>query len=482
MQKFLALFAVLAVLLLGWLLLVRNGSDVPVDSAAAPASARPEPDPAAIERDEDSSAPAERSEFIAPARVETVRRDPRARVHGTIVQLDSNVRVPMATVEIVVYGGRGPEARARTDAEGRFELRAEPGSRRIGAAPLNAPAWWDTIELPPEGDVTYDREVNASRRHCLRVWRREGEELMPVGGARVRVGTCEGIDAEQLASPFFARSLGLETRNDGSVQVLTGADGKYALEVSADGLVTQVVALDLSPFLSHSPYDSLDGCLHVVLRNGGPPISGVVTAPNGDPLAEAAVFLDLHDSTGAGYVAREGGNWVPQALPPSQPPTTWTDEQGGFLLPGPGPEVIDILSARVVVQPRRAGLVHHCVAEVDMSERDGATVFVKVPAARERTLRIVDREGKSVSGDVSVRDMDGLPHAPAGSPASWLGAQHAGRVFPSRDGRVKLVHAGGPARVGVSLYDEDGRPRWSDLEVEIVVPTSGDSEVRVQLP
>ncbi|MFM7296581.1 MAG: hypothetical protein ACKO4Q_05080 [Planctomycetota bacterium] len=482
MRKLLALFAVLAVLLLGWLLLAREGTEVSADPAAAPASASAEPDTSTPERGDTALVPAERSELVEPTRVETVRRDPRARVHGTIVQLDSNVRVPMANVEIVVYGGRGPEVRARTDAEGRFELRAEPGSRRIGAAPLNAPAWWDALDLPPEGDVTYDREVNASRKHCLRVWRREGEELMPVGGARVRVGSCDEVDAEQLASPFFARSHGLETRNDGTVQVMTGAEGKYALEVSADGLVTQVVALDLSPFLSRSFYDSLDGCMHVVLRNAGPPITGLVTAPDGTPLAGAAVFLDVHDSAGAGFVAREGGNWVPQALAASQPPMAWTDEQGGFLLAGPGPEVIDILSARIVVQPRRAGLVHHCVAEVDMSERDGATVFVSVPAARERTLRIVDREGKPVRGDVSVRDMDGLPHAPAGSAALWLGAQHTGRVFPSRDGRVKLVHAGGPARVGISPYDEGGRPRWDASEIEVVVPAAGDGEVRVQLP
>ena len=482
MRKLFAALLVLAALVAGGLFLSRDASDTPADSSAEPAAAAPdvvEPSSPAA----DSVSPLiDRSEYKAPERVETARRDPRTRVSGTIVRVDGSLRVPMANLEIVVFDGGGPEVRARTDADGRFELRAEPGSRKIGAAPPNAPAWWDRIELPPDGEVRFDRELAAYRKHCVQVWRREGEELVPVGRARVRLAACEELDVEQLVSPLFSRSLGFETSNDGRVQVLTDVEGPYLIEVSAEGLVSQVSRLDLSPFISSSRFDPEDGCLHVTLRNEGPPISGIVQAPDGSPLAGAAVFLDIRDSTGTGYVTREGGNWTPSMLEPAQPPMAWTDEEGAFTLPGPGPEVIDILSARVVVQPRRPNLVHHWSVDIDTSERDGSTVLVRLPASRSVTLRLIGRDGKPVRGIASASDQDGMPHAPAGSPALWLGPQHTDRLFPTQDGKVRLQHVGGPLRVGISLYDEQGQPRWDAGAVEVVVPTSGDAEVRVQLP
>lgn len=482
MRKLLAALLALAVLFAVGLFLSRDGTEDPADSVAEPAGAAPDVVEPSTPDAGSSSPLVERSEYRAPERVETARRDPRARVSGTIVQVDGNVRVPVANLEIVVFDGGGPEARTRTDAEGRFELRAEPGSRKIGAAAPNAPAWWDRIELPADGDVRYDREIGRYRKHCVQVWRREGEELVPVGRARVRLAACEELDAEQLVSPLFSRSLGFETTNDGRAQVLTDVDGPYLIEVSAEGLVTQVSRFDLSPFLSSSRFDPEDGCLHVTLRNEGPPISGIVQAPDGSPLAGAAVFLDLHDSTGTGYVTREGGHWTPMMLAPAQPPMAWTDDQGAFTLPGPGPEVIDILSARVVVQPRRSNLVHHWSVDLDASERDGSTVFVRLPAARSITLRIIGRDGQPARGLVSARDLDGMPHAPAGSPAIWLGPEHTGRLFPAQDGSVRLQHVGGSLRVGISLYDAPGKPRWDAGEVEVNVPSSGVADVRVQLP
>ena len=483
MRKLLAVLLVLAVLVAGGLFLSHDASGGPADSAAEPAAATPDVVEPSSPEAKSISPLVERSEYRAPERIGTARRDPRTRVSGTIVRLDGNLRVPMANLEIVVFDGEGPEVRARTNSEGRFELRAEPGSRKIGAAPPNAPAWWDEIELPADGDVRYDRELAANRKHCVQVWRREGEELVPVGRARVRLAACEELDAEQLLAPLFSHSLGFETSNDGRALVLTDVEGPYLIEVSAEGLVSQVSHLDLSPFISSSRFDAEDGCLHVSLRNEGPPISGIVQSPDGSPLAGAAVFLDIRDSAGAGYVTRESGNWTPSMLEPAQPPMAWTDEQGAFTLPGPGPEVIDILSARVVVQPRRPNLVHHWSVDLDTSERDGSTVFVRLPAARSITLHIHGRDGKLARGLVSACDQDGMPHAPAGYPAIWLGPQHTGRLFSAPDGKVRLQHVGGPLRVGISLHDEQGNPTVAlPHTLDVVVPTNGDADVRVELP
>lgn len=482
MRKFLIALLVLATLAIGWVVLSRDESPAPAEAVAAPQAAAPETSLDAAPESGSVTAPLERSDPSARERVESSPPDLRARIRGSVVRIGDNVRAPMARIEIVVFGGGKPESRTRTDADGSFDLLAEPGSRWIGAAPPNAPAWWDPIELPAEGSVRYDREFEANRKHCVRVWRREGEELVPVGGARVRLAACRELDAEQLISPLFSASLGFETSNDGRAQVLTNVQGLYMVEVTADGLASQVSRLDLSPFVSSSPFDPDDGCMHVTLRNEGPPVSGVVFAPDGTPLAGAAVFLDIRDSTGEGHVTRAEGNWVPSAVAPVQPPMTWTDEQGAFTLPGPGPEVVDILSAQVVVLPRRRNLVHHWTVPFDVNPRDGTTVLVQLPVARVVTLRIVDAEGSPTQGMASARDQDGMPHAPAGSPAVWLGPQHSGRVFPAQNGRVQLVHAGGVLRVGLSPYDTNGAPRWDPTEVEVKVPPDGDADVLVQLP
>jgi hypothetical protein len=117
--------------------------------------------------------------------------------------------VPLAGVEIAaspgteIPGGE-PAARAKTDTEGRFELRLRPGTWCLYLASREVP-----LAVRGEGDApapvaVSDGVVNFVDQRCLEAERRRCDEVVEVGkkGALVELGTWESCP-EQFNQPCW---------------------------------------------------------------------------------------------------------------------------------------------------------------------------------------------------------------------------------------------------------------------------------------
>ena len=477
-----ALFIGIGVLLVALLaLLWPRGSEPTQDDVAGAQPA-----------EEESAAPARvDDERLTPASVEATRVDADearqrrkasrtswTRLHGKIEQLgeDGRSRRPVADLELALFGGDETVLRTRTDEAGRYEFMTRPGPKQLGASPSDGPAWWDALDVPAEDEFVHDRLLVGTTKRCVRVWRRDGDELAPLYGATVSL--VEGaVDLAWWSSPLRSRATTSTTDMQGMAEVIAPLGGQSVpctLEVRADGFMPFVGTLEGSSAGEDS------SCVHVTLWSEGPMLEGVVLDPEGLAVPGAAVFLLVEHSTGDGVWMNEGEMLRPQQLPMTQPPVTWTDERGGFSVAGPGAEIVDIQSARVVVFPRRNNLVHHWAVELSdpRSQPDG--VVVRIPRARPVRLVFLDVHGRPRAGAASLRDAFGSPYAPADAPLRWIHASDSARVFRAPEGGVELLLPSGPVVVGISPYDANGVPQWQRDEIGVDVPEGSDEiELRV---
>lgn len=430
-------------------------------------------------------------ERLTPTTVETSRVDAdearqrrqtsRAswtRLHGKIERLgeDGRSRHPVADLELALFGGAEAELRTRTDQAGHYEFMTRPGPKQLGASPSDGPAWCDTLDVPADDELVHDRLLTGTTKRCVRVWRRDGDELAPLYGATVSL--VEGaVDLAWWSSPLRSRATSSVTEVEGVAQVLAPRGGQpvpCTLEVRADGFLPFVGALE-----AVNVEEDTD-CVHVTLFGEGPTLEGIVLDPEGLAVPGAAVLLLVEHSTGDGVWMNEGEALRPPQLPMTQPPVTWTDERGGFSLAGPGSEIVDIQSARVVVFPRRSELVQHWSVELSdpRSQPDG--IVVRIPPSRPVRLVFLSPLGHPHAGAASLRDAFGSPYAPVDAPLRWIPASDAARVFPARDGSVEVLLPSGPLVVGISPSDANGTPQWQRDEIGIEVPEGSDRiELRV---
>jgi hypothetical protein len=398
-----------------------------------------------------------------------------ARVFGTI--RDAETRATMANYTLQAFGEHMDGKSTSSDAAGHYEFLLEPGTCYVGGSQQGRRAWCESLELQAGDERQLDRNLGDSIELCVRVWSRNQEATLPLLDAQV---TLVEADANAFSTVGVDVQLGVEsvtTDRDGFATIDITEFAKLMLVARAPGFLPSVVGADFSPHLSYSPI-AFDGCLHIVLEPEGPWVFGRILDAAGGPVEGAVVFCAARVDPMAEPTKAKGsrvGERHAQALESRHPAFVRSDAGGDFRVRAPL-----ATSLEIVVLPRRADLIHHFAQPLDPRDvRFGVVLELRLPEAWPIELEIVDATGAPQVGFVSVRDEDGRAHAPHGALSDDdFVATTAGRRFPLQQGRLRVLHPGGLARIGLSPQG-----RWRAGEIEVRLPAGPRTDaLRIVLP
>lgn len=262
-----------------------------------------------------------------------------------------------------------PGVSARSDPKGRFQLRLKSSAIHTVWVEARGLAARDFPNVQPGAYLKITLEKGGTIDGTVR----EGSSGAPISGARIEARIAGGIPLPMVPDEPDA----------GSVTATTDRAGRYRLEGLARGLY-DVSAVGRG-FARARQGSAKVGSKVDLFLYAGASLSGIVTGPEGKPVAGALVSAE--EGVYAGFRATAGVK---------------TDAQCRFELLGLAPGSYTVVAQQV-------GLAPGITTDVVVLEQEDSTTSVALASGAAVTGRLLGPSRRPVAGPVSVEELDGRP-------------------------------------------------------------------------